>query len=183
MAPLHPKTPSSDSPPVVPPRPAKRPWPQAQRRKMLLFQGPIPPPLLHPLQAPLPPQFEASRRDQLNRYPQFQEAVNWQYDHLQEGDIQLSSHGRLTDIQKLLKDDANPGPGVDSHSWRPVMALGKGTYGSVVLWERDTGDCDHVGLHFPDPCIMSTEGDAQTACRVRRLQGRQIRQLLPGLLS
>ncbi len=108
-------------------------------------------PLLQsPHQPPLPPQFEARRRLELQHRPGHEEALNWYRDHLTKADFNFSNPTGLTDIQKLLRGDANPAPGVDSHSWRPVRDLGAGTYGSVVLWQRDTGNCDHVGLGLLD---------------------------------
>ncbi len=160
-SPIPPPPPGSPPPPPPPP-PAGPPRLASRQRSSIPQMGQVPEgrvprplPSLRPL---LPPRFEARRRIELQQRPGFEEALNWYRDHLTEADYNFNNPTGLTDIQKLLRGDANPAPGVDSHSWRPVRDLGAGTYGSVVLWQRDTGNCDHVGLDSLTFGGVSTDG-------------------------
>lgn len=175
--------PQGKVPPTRPP-PAAGPGPQAREWRDTPQRGQIPvgraPPSWNSQRAPLPPRFEAEIRRHTRFRPQFKDAFDWYREHLTEGDLLFSNTTGLTDIQKILRDDANPHPGVDHHSWRPVKALGSGTYGSVVLWQRATGNCEHVGMRPRNSYNPPT--DEIIACRKRSLQGRQVRRILHGLL-
>ena len=138
------KVPPARPPPAAGPGPKESEWRDTtQLRQILVGQAPM---SRHSQRAPLPPRFETEIRRHTRFRPQFKDAFDWYREHLTEGDLLFSNTTGLTDIQKILRNDANPHPGVDHHSWRPVKDLGSGTYGSVVLWQRATGSCEHVGM-------------------------------------
>lgn len=94
-----------------------------------------------PIHPSLPPVFAESLQMKFQKNPNDQDAVRWYLESLAKSDVQGGASHEQPDLEQVLRNDAKPNMEGNVAQWVPIKCLGAGTYGEVVLWERDLANC------------------------------------------